>query len=149
MQVDLMKNVSENNVIGKDVVVLSSVDAVLKRNVSGLDIELDLHGVSIDTLNLANYLYIPTLKRYYYISNVRYDIGNIVTIMCHTDVLQTYADDIRELRVIADKSAESAKSNMYIDDNSFVTENRLVNQIYNFPGGFNNSGEFILITVGG
>lgn len=149
MQIDLMQNTSENNVIGKNLTVISTGDAVFKRNVSALDIELDLHNINTDILNKSNYVYIPKLKRYYFISNVRYDLGGNVTIMCHTDVLQTFADDIRKLRVIADKSEEAGKSNMYIDDNSFVTENRIVNHIYNFPNGFNNSGEFILITVGG
>lgn len=149
MRVDLMQNSSENNVIGKNLTVTSTGDAVFKRNVSELDIELDLHNINTDILNKSNYVYIPILNRYYFISNVRYDLGGNVTIMCHTDVLQTFADDIRKLRVIADKSEEVAKSNMYIDDNSFVTENRIINQIYNFPSGFNNTGEFILITVGG
>lgn len=149
MRIDLMQNASENNVIGKNLTVISTGDAVLKRNVSALDIELDLHNINTDILNKSNYVYIPKLGRYYFISNVRYDLGGNVTIMCHTDVLQTFADDIRKLRVIADKSEEPSKSNMYIDDNSFITENRIVNQIYNFPSGFNNTGEFILITVGG
>ena len=68
---------------------------------------------------------------------------------CHVDVLDSFLTDIKNLTVIANKSQQNTKSDLYIDDGSYVTENRLVNDVYNFPSGFNDNGEFILITVGG
>ena len=57
---------------------------------------------------------------------------------------------IRNLTCIIDKQENSATtySDKYLDDGSFITECRTFNSILNFPQGFNDAGEFILITAG-
>ena len=57
--------------------------------------------------------------------------------------------DIKSLTVILDKTQSIYKSNKYLDDGSFVVENKDFNTIYNFPNGFNEEGTFILICAGG
>ena len=53
------------------------------------------------------------------------------------------------MSVIIDKQENMIGANLFIDDGSFVTENKEFNSVINFPSGFNDSGEYILITAGG
>ncbi len=148
MKVTLYQNFSENNAIGKLITEIAEVQAHLKEQVSALDILLELKTTS-DLIENVNYVNIPKLKRKYFVVDKDIMTNNIVVLRCHVDVLESFKSDILALNVIASKSQQNAKSDLYIDDNSFITENRLINQIYNFPSGFNDNGEFILITVGG
>ena len=127
---------------------ISTVQARLKEQVSALDIILELKTTD-DILQNVNYVQIPKLKRKYFVVDKDILTNGTCSLRCHVDVLDSFRNDILNLNVIANKSQLASKSDLYIDDNSFIMENRLVNQIYNFPSGFNDNGEFILITVGG
>lgn len=65
-----------------------------------------------------NYCYVAGLNRYYFINNIEYDIGGIILLHCHVDVLETYKDYI-------------------ISHNAYV-----VRQEKNFGGGNNKNGAF-------
>ena len=149
MLVELMVNSSENNTIQKNLSIVANKNCVLKKAMSIMEIELELNVGSELDFNKINYIHIPKFSSYYFITDVTIFVGYVYRIRCYKDVLQTYASDILNLRVVTDKVQSKSNANMFIDDNSFILENRIVNQIYNFPSGFNNSGEFILITVGG
>ena len=149
MLVELMVNSSENNTIQKNLSIVANKNCVLKKAMSIMEIELELNVGSELDFNKINYIHIPKFNSYYFITDVTIFVGYVYRIRCYKDVLQTYASDILNLRVGTDKVQSKSNANMFIDDNSFILENRIVNQIYNFPSGFNNSGEFILITVGG
>ena len=56
--------------------------------------------------------------------------------------------DISELSVVVDKQSMAKNGNEYIDDGSLVSENVMFQTVYEFPAGFNNTGEYILITAG-
>ena len=149
MLVELMVNSSENNTIQKNLSIVANKNCVLKKAMSIMEIELELNVGSELDFNKINYIHILKFNSYYFITDVTIFVGYVYRIRCYKDVLQTYASDILNLRVVTDKVQSKSNANMFIDDNSFILENRIVNQIYNFPSGFNNSGEFILITVGG
>lgn len=148
MQINLYRNLSENNKIGKQLNQIAIIQAYLKEQTSALDIILEIQQ-SENILNNVNYIYIPFLGRYYFVVDKDIVTNGICRLLCHTDVLESFKTDIKALQIIADKAEQTDKIDLFIDDNSFVTENRLVNDIYNFPNGFNNNGEYILITVGG
>lgn len=148
MQINLYRNLSENNKIGKQLNQIATIQAHLKEQTSALDIILEIQQ-NENILNNVNYIYIPLLSRYYFVTDKDIVTNRICRLLCHTDVLESFKDDITVLQVIADKAQQTDKTDLFIDDNSYVTENRLVNDIYNFSNGFNNNGEYILITVGG
>ena len=148
MQITLYQNFSENNTLGKMITEIDTLQARLKEQVSALDILLELRTTN-DILDNVNYVQIPKLKRKYFVVDKDIMTNGICILRCHVDVLDSFLTDIKNLTVIANKSQQNTKSDLYIDDGSYVTENRLVNDIYNFPNGFNDNGEFILITVGG
>ena len=147
MEIKLYKNLSENNVIGKTLTQIKSVEANLKNDVSVINPTLVLNY----TANIldSNYCFIPKFNRYYFIDEIVPITGDRCIVKCRVDVLESFKEDIKSLTVILDKTQSIYKSNKYLDDGSFVVENKDFNAIYNFPNGFNDEGTFILICAGG
>ena len=147
MEIKLYKNLSENNVIGKTLTQIKSVEANLKNDVSIINPTLVLN-YTANILN-SNYCFIPKFNRYYFIEEIVPITGDRCIVKCRVDVLESFKEDIKSLTVILDKAQSIYKSNKYLDDGSFVVENKDFNTIHNFPNGFNEEGTFILICAGG
>ena len=148
MRVILYNTTSDNRVLSKNIALIKEIDAELK----------DANDVISPTLKIqrfegwekVNYIYIKSFNRYYYVNTIKQLLGNTILLDCSVDVLMSNKDAIRNLTCIIDKQENSstAYSDKYLDDGSFITECRTFNSILNFPAGFNNDGEFILITAG-
>ena len=95
-----------------------------------------------------NYAYIPELQRYYSIVDRTAYRDGVWDITFAVDVLMSFRRDIEDLNVVVDKQTMSANGNEYIDDGSLVSENVMFQSVYEFPAGFNDTGEYILITAG-
>ena len=147
MEIKLYKNLSENNVIGKTLTQIKSVEANLKNDVSIINPTFILYYT--DNILQSNYCFIPKFNRYYFIDEIVPITGDRCIVKCRVDVLESFKEDIKSLTVILDKTQSIYKSNKYLDDGSFVVENKDFNTIYNFPNGFNDEGTFILICAGG
>ena len=145
MEVILYKNSSENNVIGKSLAQIKSVECNLKNDVSVTNPTLILSYT--DSILGSNYCFIPKFNRYYFIDEIIPIIGDRSIIKCRVDVLESFKDNIKSLTAIIDKQETIADK--FIDDGSWIVENKDFLQSYNFSNGFNDSGEFILITAGG
>lgn len=96
-----------------------------------------------------NYVYIPGFNRYYYVDEIRSIRTGLLEVSLRTDVLMTFAQQIIDTDLIIDRTGELSEANLYIDDDSQVVENRIVTKVYEFANGFDQNGEFILITAGG
>lgn len=145
MEVILYKNSSENNVIGKSLVQIKSVECNLKNDVSVVNPTFVLSYT--DSILDSNYCFIPKFNRYYFIDEIIPITGDRSIIRCKVDVLESFKDDIKSLTAIINK--QETISDKFIDDGSWIVENKDFLQSYNFSNGFNDSGEFILITAGG
>ena len=145
MEVILYKNSSENNVIGKSLVQIKSVECNLKNDVSVVNPTFVLSYT--DSILDSNYCFIPKFNRYYFIDEIIPITGDRNIIRCRVDVLESFKDDIKSLTAIINK--QETISDKFIDDGSWIVENKDFLQSYNFSNGFNDSGEFILITAGG
>jgi hypothetical protein len=95
-----------------------------------------------------NYSYIPELQRYYDVTNRTAFREDLWEVSFSVDVLMSFRGDINQLNVVVDKQSMISNGNEYIDDSSLVAENVMFQQVYDFPSGFNSTGEFILITAG-
>ena len=95
-----------------------------------------------------NYAYIPELQRYYSIANKNITREGLMEITFAIDVLMSFRRDILLLGVIADKQSMIANGDEYIDDGSLVTDNLMFTRIINYPDGFLEDPEYILITAG-
>ena len=96
-----------------------------------------------------NYCYIPDFGRWYYINGIDALRSNLYELSLGIDVLMTSAAEIRKNYAIIDKVENFGSAYNYINDGSWVNTNRMKQSIINFPTGFNDNGEFILITAGG
>ena len=145
MEVILYKNSSENNVIGKSLAQIKSVECNLKNDVSVINPTLIL--AYTENILVSNYCFIPKFNRYYFIDEIIPITADRSIIKCKVDVLESFKNDIKSLTAIINKQETIADK--FIDDGSWIVENKDFLQSYNFSNGFNNNGEFILITAGG
>lgn len=147
MNIKLCQNLSENNIINKSITEVATVSAVIK---GALSIETPTLILTYNSsLQDINYLKIPELHRNYYITDVIDLTGGRYQIQAKSDVLESFKADILALTAIIDKQQNLSQTNLYLDDGSFMHENKEFNTVINFPTGFNAAGEYILITAGG
>lgn len=147
MEVILYKNSSENNVIGKSLVQIKRVECNLKNDVSVINPTL----VIAYTENIlgSNYCFIPKFNRYYFIDEIVPITADRCVVKCRVDVLESFSDNIRNLMAVVDKQSSGVVANEYVNDGSLIVQTNEFTRIHNFPSGFNEEGEFILICAGG
>lgn len=147
MDVIFCYNSSEANIINKNITEVKTKTCIIKGNISHETptVIVDYDG----DINLVNYMKITELGRCYYITDIVNLTGSRYEIRGKVDVLESFKTAILELSAIIDKQNAASQTNMYLDDGSFITENKEFNTAINFPSGFNADGEYILITAGG
>ena len=147
MEIKLCTNLSENNIINKSIVEVDTATASIKGAIS---VESPVLILAYDaSLQDINYLKIAEFNRCYYITDMINLTGGRYEIRAKSDVLESFKEDILKLSCIIDKQHNISGSNLYLDDGSFICENKEFNTVINFPEGFNAAGEYILITAGG
>lgn len=148
MNIKLCSSTSEIVAINKDISIIDDVSATIKGALSVENPVLILQYKS-DIQPNVNYVYIPEYNRYYFVTDIINLTGGRYEIHCKVDVLMSFKNDILNLSCIVDKQSSKDNANMYLDDGSFVVQSKEFVNTINFPRGFNDNGEFILITAGG
>ena len=148
MNIKLCSSTSEIVAINKDISIIDDVSATIKGALSVENPVLILQYKS-DIQSNVNYVYIPEYNRYYFVTDIINLTGGRYEIHCKVDVLMSFKDNILNLSCIVDKQSSKDNANMYLDDGSFVVQSKEFVDTINFPRGFNDNGEFILITAGG
>lgn len=147
MNLTLYYNSSERKVIGKSLTARGSVTAILKGDASVLRPVFVLD-YNASYLSGINYLYCTQTNRYYYVDDIEMTLGGRIILYCSVDVLESYKTQIKNQTAIIKKQQNTGQANKYFNDGSFVTETRDFYTIKSFSNGFNDNGEFILITAG-
>lgn len=147
MRVEFFYNCSDARVINKRLLKdeLNTFEGVPRDEV---DVMKPIIRFDDNRILRYNYAYISELQRYYTIETRNAYREGIWDITFAVDVLMSFRRDIMDLAVVVDKQSMVENGNEYIDDGSLVSENVMFQTIYNFPGGFNDIGEYILITAG-
>ena len=145
MDIKFYYNASDNRCINKVLLDGETITGTLRQSSSMINPTIKLE--KVDSFRY-NYAYIPEFRRYYFITNCDVDFNKIRTISFSVDPLMSFKQDILNLKVVVDKQASDSNGDEYIDDSSLVTNNLTFNTVYNFPSGFNDNGEYILITAG-
>ena len=145
MDIKFYYNASDNRCIKKNLLNEFIVSGVLRDSSSIIKPDITFKH---DAPLRYNYAYIPEFKRYYYITNIESVRNGLWLVHFEVDPLMSFKSDILSLRVVVDKQSDFANGDEYIDDSSLVTDNLMFNTVYNFPNGFNDTGEYILITAG-
>ena len=145
MDVIFYYNLSDDRKINKELVGGSTYSGQARDEVDVMNPTI-LFDVS-DVLRY-NYAYIPQFQRYYEVVNRNSFREGLFEITFSVDVLMSFKNDINNLNVVVDKQSDFEIGNEYIDDGSLVSENVMFQKIYEFPNGFNDTAEYILITAG-
>ena len=145
MNLTLFYNSSERKVVGKSLQNLGNVAGILKGDASITSPVFILQSNN-NYLSGVNYLYWQETGRYYYIDDIELMTGGRMVFHCSVDVLESFKNQIKAQTAILDKQQNLA--NMYFNDGSFIKDTRAFYTIRNFPYGFNEVGEFILINAG-
>lgn len=148
MEVQFYYNASDNRVINKRLITTDEnniFDGVPRGDVSIMNPVMRFEN---EDILRYNYAYIPEFQRYYSITDRTAYREGVWDVSFSVDVLMSFRRDIHSLYVVVDKQSMPQNGNEYIDDGSLVSENVMFQTVYEFLGGFNDTGEYILITAG-
>ena len=146
MNIKIYHNYSANNKLNKTITLLIEKNVKLKNETNIIRPTIILTG---DISNNMNYVYIPKFNRYYYIVDKKSINNEMYEIYLEVDVLMSFKEIILNLHCIIDKQQDLSNINKYYNDGSFIVSSKEFIKTINFPNGFNENGEFILITAGG
>lgn len=99
-----------------------------------------------DIYMTANYCYVDTLRRYYFIDDITLSQG-FAYLRCTEDVLMTYAQQLHDIDVLVDRNQWDY--NLYQVDDKLSLYNFRSQKRVEFPSGFDeNAQEFLLGVIG-
>lgn len=145
MEIELYYNHSDYRYINKDVEFGEVINGTLKDATS---IMSPVVLVDSDSILRYNYVYIPEFQRYYEVTEVTSVRTGLWEVSMKCDVLMSFRGDIMATQVIIDKQTEIRNANLYIDDGTYIAENKMFASVINFPAGFLENPNIILITAG-
>lgn len=145
MNINLYVNSSEKNKIGKTLTNSKTLQGTLREETNLINPSVIVEG---DDFSQYNYAYIPKFKRKYFIESVDVIRKNLWRLNLRVDVLDSFKTQILEQQVILESSEENG-ANDYLAGDQWSAKVKCLTDIINFSSGLNNSGEYILITVGG
>lgn len=143
--IHLMVNTSSKEVLDKQASTIRTVTGTLREGTSIVDPIIKIEG-DLSEFTKCNYMYIPEFGRYYYVTDIKSVLNDIVEFSAHVDVLNTYKDQIRSNVAIIHRQENDW--NLYLNDGVFkVYQNPMV-LTKAFPSGFTTQ-EFVLAVAGG
>lgn len=147
MLIHLCNTPDERNIINKDIRQVGDVNAIIKGELS---IEKPTFIFDFDgNADNINYMIISELGRNYFIDEVIYLTGHRYEIHASVDVLESFKGSILALSCVIEKQEKDLLSNKYFNDGSFISQEKEFIYTKEFPDGFLDDGEYILITAGG
>lgn len=146
MTIKIYKNLSDNNVLDKNITQLGSdLSGTLRETCSVIDPVIKIEDFTGFDITKANYAYVAEFERYYYINNIVCITDKIFELHMHVDVLKTYASGIRSNKAVI--SRQENQYNLYLQDGVFKTYANPHYEIRKFPNGF--SGYHFIFSVAG
>ena len=143
MDVVFYKNTSDRRKVGKTLEEVARVSAKVKESCSILKPEMYI--MSDNVVNV-NYIYIPLLKRYYFVDDIVFMEGKIKLFKCSVDVLESYKKEIKDLKCMVVR--QENKFNAYYNDALLPVRTDTNYKVQSF-GNVTESYNFYITTVGG
>lgn len=141
MQVELYKTTDSPNVINKTLTKVREVNITFRQMVDENAPVMILHNQNIDG---CNYAYIPTFKRYYFISDIS-NYNNVLSRVALTsDLLMTYQDTILNTEVLVTATEHPSYSS-----NSLPTTRKIISDKYTSNVTLPKGTTKVLTTIGG
>lgn len=145
MQVVFYYNLSDASTINKNLVEGETFDGQARDEV---DATSPVVRFDTDQIIKYNYAYIPELQRYYSVVNRTIFREGLWDITFAVDVLMSFRNDILNTVAVVDKQSMLENGDQYIDDGSLVTDNLMFTTTTEYPDGFNDAVEYVLIVAG-
>lgn len=150
MNITFYNNQSDPRCLSKSLQQISSAVISFKTDSSTNLVSPNISLSASYVPNKANYCYIPNLKRYYYIRSISSLPGKLALLSLEVDPLMSFADTIKTLSIIADRSTSNGYSEIL--DSTIKTEShkKLFHLNMGSNGVFRNDGtyKYILVTGG-
>lgn len=145
MTIVLYDNNSPFNKVEKDITQVGTLTGTLRGEA---DVVHPRILIETDVLPDFNYAEISTFGRYYYLEDVKNIRRSLWEITLKSDPLMSFKDVVYNSSGIV-KNTEAFGANDYLDAEMWVRTAKDKTDIYPFPSGLLDSGEYILITAGG
>lgn len=145
MTIVLYDNNSPFNKVNKDITRVGTLTGTLRGEADAVHPRILIEA---DVLPDFNYAEISTFGRYYYLDDVKNIRRSLWEITLKSDPLMSFKDVVYNSSGII-KSTEAFGANDYLDSEMWVRSAKDKTDIYSFPSGLLDSGEYILITAGG
>lgn len=125
MKIYLYKNNSDVRKMNKQLNLLKQIEKYnLKENCTLENPTIILSNMNVaDIISDINYCYIAKFKRYYFVTQVRYCVGNTIELECEIDVLKTAWKQIKGKSFLIDRQ-ENIYSPMIEDTELPVRKDR-------------------------
>lgn len=143
MVIDFYKTQSESNRLEKVLTDKLTINGTFKSEIDIINPIISLR--SDEQLLQYNYVHIPDLNRFYFIEKVEITQTAIYTINLSIDVLMSYKEQIKDLRVVIKQS----NKNPYFSGLTSSHDVRTEVQKLEFENNFNELGTNILIAING
>lgn len=151
MNITLYNNKSDKRNLIKNITEIKTVTATAKGDISVISPVLILNYTDMSE---ANYCYISELNRYYYINNFTYLTGKRIQLNLNIDVLMSYADEIKALKVnilrysgIKPTYISDGRIPLYSNTRQYVIE--FPDNIFNLSNPKETDKNFLLNIAGG
>ena len=141
MKVNFYDNQSNENVINKNLKLITTKDIVFRMAINEKTPMMILHN---STIKGVNYVSIPDFKRYYFIEHIEPYNSELSRIYLNTDLLMTYQDEIINNEVLITATEKPS----YLS-NALPTSRELINDKYMSNVTLTNGTTKILTTIGG
>lgn len=143
MNITLMHTSQPNNAMNKNPSTVSTITGALRSDTSIKNPVITVNS-SVNVLVGANYLFIPSFNRYYYIIDIVAKTNVTSEIHCKVDVLHSFRDEILANGAIVTRQASSSVGNVLLDDSIYTVASPQFVDTYSYGGSF---GTGFVLTV--
>lgn len=145
IKVDLYINKSENNKIGKSLTKVETINCKLMDNCSIKTPIITFGGVNISSLLKSNYVGIPDLGRFYFVTDIVQINNGLWQVSLNCDVLESFKNSILNQNAIIER--QENEYNLYLNDSSFKVYQKDRIQTKKFNNSFSKNGSYILMVA--
>lgn len=143
----LYVNMSDNNVIGKNLQSLGTIENILLKDKTSVSTPVFLLTGIDSVVGRLNYLYYREFDRYYFVKDIRSVRNGLWEVVCGVDVLETYKPQIANQT--ATISRQEYNYNLYLNDGTLKAISKPMIQTKVFPVSFNDKEpEYIMVAIG-
>ena len=145
MQVTLMRNLSLNNVLNKNISTTATYDAQMVTAIDDKQIVVRFH-LPYSAVNWKAVNYMEVDGAYYYIDSVKHIANGISEVNGSIDLLMTYRDAIKQLSVLAERSTSHGSPNIADPLRAFEVGESINTLTFPSIDGGESTGAYILST---